>query len=313
MDHDHHEQITAKYSVSSMRTLLFAVSLLIVVFAIYGYVMSSITNSGVIISTHISKAMSSLGLAVFLFFIASLFIIGYSIYRICLYQKRTKRKIILLHSDIKKRDPLIVLPIILVNIISQSKRYQQLFLIVLLAYAILFAFVSQIIIFRPDVSFSQIYRISTPSWIITPCCNLPGLVPTFTAYLSDHIVVYIIPIDLLLDLILSTLVSINMTLAVFIFKNNKPKNSNNNNPYFSGIAAGTGLFTACPTCAGTFFSTLAGLVIGTSSSTFSSAAVRITTTAALTPFQILFIIISISILLVSPYLAIKKSKEEICQ
>ena len=105
------------------------------------------------------------------------------------------------------------------------------------------------IIYIPNVSFSEIYRITTPSWLITPCCSLPGFVPMFTAYLLDNLIIFIIPINLVLVLVLSTLVSINITLASYTFKN-RAKNINNNNSCFSGGIGGaaSGLFTAYSTC-----------------------------------------------------------------
>jgi hypothetical protein len=173
----------------------------------------------------------------------------------------------------------------------------------LIAYGLLFAFVSQILIFRPGVSFSNIYHVTIPSWIITSCCNLPGLVPTFTAYLLDNLIIFIMPINLILTVILSTLVSVNITLALYMFQTSRSKNTANNS-CFSGIGIAMGLFTACPTCAGTFFSTIAGLITAGTSGALATAGA----TSAIAPFQVLFIIISISVLLVSPYMTIKGVK-----
>ncbi|MFB5619114.1 MAG: hypothetical protein ACE5RE_05940, partial [Candidatus Nitrosomaritimum aestuariumsis] len=62
----------------------------------------------------------------------------------------------------------------------------------------------------------------------------------------------------------------------------------------SSIGAATGLFIACPTCAGTFLS----IFIGTASG--------IALTVALTQLQTLFIAISIPILLIIPFIMAKK-------
>lgn len=315
---------------SGIRISVFATVAIIIVFMLYGYAISPV-NIGVI-SSRVNQSMANLGMAVILFLIGSLAVIGHGIYRICTSEK-IKMKIgtqftpINVKTKDNNRSSGIILSLslaIIADIISQRKIYQLVFFIVLLTYALLFAFVSQIIIFRPDVSFSHVYQVKIPSWLITPCCNVPGLVPTFTAYLSDNLIIFIIPINLILTVVISTLVSVNVTLALYIFqnKNNNSNNSNskstknNNFSCFSGIGATTGLFTACPTCAGTFFSGVLGTIITAAgiSGPLSSTAIGITTfttaTAILAPFQLLFIIISIVILLLSPYLTIKSKVQK---
>jgi hypothetical protein len=182
-------------------------------------------------------------------------------------------------------------------------------LVGIVAYALLFSFISQIIIFRPDVSFSHLYGVTIPSWKITPCCNAPGFVPMFTAYLSDNLIIFIIPVNLVLAVVLSTLVGVNIALSAYMFQNRAKKMNNKSNILYSGGLGGatTGLLTACPICAGTFFSMIVGLVIGASSA--SAVAGVVTATTTLAPFQMLFIIISIPTLLISPYLTIKSLKK----
>jgi hypothetical protein len=282
---------------------LFATFAIVLVFALYGYIISPVHIG--IISSKTIQSVSALGMAVLLFLVGSLVVIGYNVYRICLTEKMKVQSSV----NVKKGyNNGMLLPIV-VDIISQTKRYRLVFIIVLLAYALLFAFISQMIIFRPYVSFSRIYQVTIPSWIITPCCNLPGLVPTFTAYISDSLIVFIIPINLILTVVLSTLVSVNMTLALYVFQNNRSKNTKNNSCCFSGIGAATGLFTACPTCAGTFFFTLVGTIISAAGAPTTLAAAPAAAAAALAPFQILFIIISTAVLLVSAYLTVNSIKK----
>lgn len=289
----------------SIRISLFATFAIVLVFALYGYIISPLHIG--IISSKTIQSVSTLGMAVLLFLVGSLVLIGYSLYRICLAEKMKVQSSINVKTGYNNG---MFLPIV-VDIITQTKRYRLVFIIVLLAYALLFAFISQMIIFRPYVSFSHVYQVTIPSWIITPCCNLPGLVPTFTAYISDSLIVFIIPINLILTVVLSTLVSVNTTLALYVFQNSRSKSTKNNSCCFSGIGAATGLFTACPTCAGTFFFTIVGTIISAAgaSSTLVAAAAPAAAAAALAPFQILFIIISIAVLLVSSYVTINSIKK----
>src|SRR5205823_1584546 len=186
-----------------IRISLFSIIIIILVFVLYGYL---IRPENFVFSSKIIQLISDLGLAVLVSLVGALFGIGYGIYRICISEKMRIENI---HSsdDFKIRRTSSIkacLPII-VNIISQTK-YLRLFLLVLLTYAVLFSLISQIIIFRPDVSFSHIYGVVIPSSKIIPCCNAPGFVPMFTAYLSDNLIIFIIPINLLLVVTLSTLV-----------------------------------------------------------------------------------------------------------
>lgn len=255
-------------------------------------------------------------MAVFVSLIGALFAIGYGIYLICISERM--RIIETIHPDneveIRKRRSSSIMQdfSIIVNIISQTK-YLRLFLLVLVAYAVLFSFISQIIIFRPDVSFSRVYGVTIPSSKMTPCCNAHGFVPMFTAYLSDNLIIFIIPVNLVLAVILSTLVGLNTALAVYMFQNRAKKMDNKSDILYSGGIGGatTGLLTACPICAGTFFSMIVGLVVGASSA--SAVAGVVTATTTLAPFQMLFILISIPTLLISPYLTIKSLKNNIEQ
>ena len=294
---------------SGIRISLFSTLTIILVFVLYGYL---VRPENFVFSSKIVQLISDLGMAVFVSLTGALFAIGYGIYLICISERM--RIIETIHPDneveIRKRRSSSIMQdfSIIVNIISQTK-FLRLFLLVLVAYAVLFSFISQIIIFRPDVSFSRVYGVTIPSWKMTLCCNAPGFVPMFTAYLSDNLIIFIIPVNLVLAVILSTLVGLNIVLAVYMFQNRAKKMDNKSDILYSGGIGGatTGLLTACPICAGTFFSMIVGLVIGASSA--SSLAGVVTATTTLAPFQMVFILISIPTLLISPYLTIKSLKK----
>ena len=282
---------------TGIRISLFSVFTIILVFLLYGYL---VRPENLVFSSKLIQLISDLGMAVLVLLAGGLFAIGYGIYRICMSERMKLTEPIPTNNDVRKRRYLTII----VSIISQTK-YFRLFVLTSVAYAVVFCLISQIIIFRPDVSFSHIYGVSIPSWKITPCCNSPGYVPMFTAYLSDNLIIFIIPINLVLVVVLSTLVGVNISLAAYSFQNkNKKITNNNSNIRFSGGIGGaaTGFFTACPTCAGTFFSTIVAMITGASSASAAAAAVTATT---LGPFQTLFIAISICILLISPYFTIK--------
>ena len=88
--------------------------------------------------------------------------------------------------------------------------------------------------------------------------------------------------------IVSYLVAINSAIAINAYTISKKGRG------MSSIGAATGLFIACPTCAGTFLS----IFIGTASG--------IGLSILLTQLQTLFIALSIPILIITPYIMAKK-------
>ena len=100
-----------------------------------------------------------------------------------------------------------------------------------------------------------------PSVNIVPCCNIPGYVPMFTAYITDHFLVLLIPINIILAVTVSALVGFNFALSFYILK--LTRISKNKISIFQSIGLTGGLFVGCPTCAGSIFSALLGFGAGT--------------------------------------------------
>jgi len=116
--------------------------------------------------------------------------------------------------------------------------------------------------------------------------------PKIIVYLTEHIGLQIVPINLVLQMIVSYLVGLNTALAVSAFTFFKRGSG------FGGIGAVTGLFVACPTCVGAF------------SSIFIGSASAIAFTVAITQMQTLFILITIPVLLTTPFLMAKKLRSQ---
>ena len=141
---------------------------------------------------------------------------------------------------------------------------------------------SGILVYQPEVVFSYHYGADIPSAHITPCCGPPGYMPKFVAYLTEHVGIQIIPINLVLQITVSYLVAANTSLAVSAISISKKTGG------LGGIGATTGLFIACPTCVGSFLS----LFIGSTSA--------VVFTIAISELQTIFIAITIPILLLTP-------------
>jgi hypothetical protein len=168
-----------------------------------------------------------------------------------------------------------------------GKNFWKTVIVAAVGYGIFFAFLSQILVYRADVSFSE-KGLAVPSTELIPCCGAPGFVPMFTVYITDHFLILVIPINVILATLVSALVGFNVALSLHAYRMRKSLSTKNS--FIGGIGATAGLFVGCPTCAGSLFSAFLGVgVVGAGAST-----------ATLAPFQTLFIAASIPALLVAP-------------
>ena len=159
-----------------------------------------------------------------------------------------------------------------------------------IGYGIIFSFLSQIFVYKNDISFIE-QGIMVPSVNIVPCCNIPGYVPMFTAYITDHFLILLIPINIILAVTVSVLVGFNFALSFYTLR--LTRISKNKTSVFQSIGLTGGLFVGCPTCAGSIFSALLGFGAGT-------------TIAVLALFQTLFIAITIPALIITPLVMIHR-------
>ena len=176
----------------------------------------------------------------------------------------------------------------IIAIITWNKKSRKVFVATFLIYGTVFSMVSGTLVYQPEVNFSYHYGAEIPSAFIAVCCDQPGYMPKIIVYLTEHIGLQIIPINLVLQVTVSYLVGLNASIALIVFSISKKKKG------LTSVGAATGLFIACPTCAGSFLS----LFIGTASG--------IALTIALTQLQTIFIAISIPILFVTPIIMARK-------
>ncbi len=176
----------------------------------------------------------------------------------------------------------------IIALVTSNSRSRRIFVVTFIGYGIFFSLASGTLVYQPEVNFSIHYGADIPSGFIAPCCDGPGYMPKAIVYLTEHIGLQIIPINLVLQVIVSYLVGLNVAIATRAFTISKQGGG------MSTIGAATGLFIACPTCAGTFLS----IFIGTASG--------IALSLALTQLQTLLIAVSIPVLLVTPYAMARK-------
>lgn len=254
---------------SGIRIVFLGLFSLILTFIIYGRLTTPSGEQPVIITPYLMNLANAVLTIIFL----SLLFVGYGIYRIFKAEQRLKTNTNSLMSYITAA--------------FLDNKYWKVMAISAIIYGIFFGFLSQIFIYRYDISFSE-QGITVPSVNVIPCCNMPGYVPMLTVFPTDHFLIMIIPINIILAVIVSVLVGFNISLALYAFKLEKAQNTKRVS-FVGSVGAISGLFVGCPTCAGSLFSMLLGYSLGT-------------TMAVLAPFQTLFILISIPSLILSPFL-----------
>ena len=134
-----------------------------------------------------------------------------------------------------------------------------------------------------------------PKYNLIICCNSLGYVPMIILSVNSNFSFLIIPINFLLGIVISVLVGMNVTFNIFLLKQIKSLKLSKRS-FISFLGMSSGLFVGCPTCAGSFFYSLAG---------FSS----IITFSFLSIYQIIFVITSIPLLIFSIVIMAKVSKK----
>jgi hypothetical protein len=255
---------------SGFRIVFLGLFSLILAFIIYGRLTTPSGEQPVMITPY----LMNLAIATFTIIFVSMLFVGYGIYRIFKAEQRLTANTNSLMSYITAA--------------FLDNKYWKMMAIFAIVYGIFFGFLSQIFIYRYDVSFSE-QGIIIPSVNVIPCCNLPGYVPMLTAFPTDQFLIMIIPINIILAVIVSVMVGFNISLALYAFNLQKSQQNTKRMSFVGSLGAITGLFVGCPTCAGSLFSMLLGYSVGT-------------TMAVLAPLQTLFILISIPSLILAPFL-----------
>ena len=181
----------------------------------------------------------------------------------------------------------------LVGIIARTTwnvKSRRIFVVVFVLYGLFFSAVSGTLVYQPEVDFVTHYGAEIPSAFIAPCCGQMGYMPKGIMYLTNHIGIQIIPLNLVLQIAVSYLVGLNAALAVTAYAASKKSRG------AGMIGAITGLFVACPTCA------------GAASSVFLGTASGIAVSVVLAQLQTTFIAVSIPVLVATPFLLARQMR-----
>ncbi len=176
----------------------------------------------------------------------------------------------------------------IIAITTWNSKSRKIFLATFIGYGIFFALASGTLVYQPEINFATDLGQEVPGGFVAPCCGDPGYMPKIVYNLTEHVGLQIIPINFVLQVVVSYLVGLNTSIAISAYAISKKGRG------ASSIGAAAGLFIACPTCAGTFLSIFVGTASG------------IALTIALAQLQTLFIAISIPVLVITPFVMARK-------
>jgi hypothetical protein len=193
-----------------------------------------------------------------------------------------RRAAALMEGGMVPLSPLSIGPYVL-----SQRRYSSVFAASAILYGLLYSFLTSIVAYRPDISFAALPGLVIPSVQPDQLVGAPLYVPEVTVFLTDHVALVLIPLTLMLMVTISVLVGFNVALAAFAYDN---RARGGGSTWGGQLGAAVGLFTGCPTCAGLYFFSLLG---GSGAVSFA---------VALSYYQPLFVVLSIPVLMGSPYL-----------
>lgn len=171
-----------------------------------------------------------------------------------------------------------------------NTRSRRIFAASFASYGVLFSLASGALVYMPDVSFSYHYGVDVPSAQILPCCDAPGYMPKILVYVTDNAGLQIIPLNTVLQVVVSYLVGLNAAVAASAYSLSRKSRG------AGGVGAAAGLFVGCPTCVGTFLSLFAGTAGG------------IALGAALVQLQTALIAVTVPFLLATPLLLARRMR-----
>ncbi len=178
-------------------------------------------------------------------------------------------------------------PSSLIPYVLSQKRYQRLCVLAASVYGTFYGLLTSVIVYQPGPGYSTLPGLVIPSVQPVQLIGSPLLVPEVTVFVTANFAMILIPLTLILLFAISWLVGVNFALAAFAFDS---RVGGVTRGWVGGIGAIVGLFTGCPTCAGLFFASVVG----------GAGAVSIA--ALLTYYQPIFIVLSVPVLLFTPYL-----------
>ncbi len=87
----------------------------------------------------------------------------------------------------------------IIALATWNSKSRKIFVATFIGYGIFFSLISGTLVYQPEVNFAIHYGATIPSGFIAPCCDSPGYMPKIIIYLTEHVGLQIIPINLVLQ------------------------------------------------------------------------------------------------------------------
>lgn len=97
----------------------------------------------------------------------------------------------------------------IIALVTWNPKSRKIFILTFITYGIFFSMISGMLVYQPDINVVERLGVDIPSGFVAPCCGNPGYMPEIVVYLTEHVGLKIIPINFVLQIIVSYLVALN--------------------------------------------------------------------------------------------------------
>lgn len=140
-----------------------------------------------------------------------------------------------------------------ISVTLQDVHSKKILILFSVCYFLISLFLNNTIIVQPTLSSQNHETMSHPFLSIIGCCGTPGTFPIIIVHLTEKIGFNIIPLNIIIPLLYSILLSITIatTISYRHLKKLRKTDKNNYSKIYStsGIGIISGFFMSCPTCA----------------------------------------------------------------
>jgi len=233
---------------TSLLLIILGVLLLSLLLVIqYKYIDSFTNATGIVISERQIEFMNSIAVQTFILYMlcSSLIILG-----IILIFKRQNRKIT--EYDFGQEEKRWKILLIGISFAFNNRLTRKIIIIAFASYLSISLFLNNTVLFQPAMNMGVEQGAFMPSIFIIGCCGSPGTVPVISLHITEYLGLKLVPVNLILPMFYSLLVSLTLALTVGAFSANRKRiqqcSKTNRACYMNSIGIISGFLISCPSC-----------------------------------------------------------------
>ncbi|MGD9671917.1 MAG: hypothetical protein AB7U98_00385 [Candidatus Nitrosocosmicus sp.] len=212
----------------------------------YKYIDSFTNATGIVVSEVQIEFMNSIAVPTFILFMlfSSLIILG-----IMLIFKRQNR--IITEYDFGQAEKGWKILLYGISLAFGNRLTKKIIIIVFASYLSISLFLNNTILFQPTMSMGVEQSTFVPSIFTIGCCGSPGTFPVINLHITEYLGLKFVPVNLILPMFYSLLVSLTLALTVGAFCANKKRircYKTNKVCYMNSIGVVSGFLISCPSC-----------------------------------------------------------------